>query len=154
MTENNHTQDRGCLKTVTSHMKVNTILKGNSTVPSQKKRNGTVNKELDIPNYFFLTFISSNFTLCSFNITCDFFYHIRCFSCFFLTFNGSFFTFDSSILILCSSNITCDSFFVTFGGSLTFLSHLTVSYSHYAVLTSYVIVILSHSVIPFLFSHI
>ena len=138
------------MKTITSILST----QGNSTVPSQKKRNGTVNKELDIPNYFFLTFISSNFTLCSFNITCDFFYHIRWFSCFFLTFNGSFFTFDGSILILCRSNITCDSFFVTFGGSLTFLSHLMVSSSHRAISPSHVTVLFSHLMVFLLFSHI
>ena len=39
--------------------------------------------------------------------------------------------------------ITCNSSFLTFGGSLTFFSHLTVLSSHYAVPTSHVTV-LSH----------
>ena len=72
------------------------------------------------------------------------FSHIWWFLYFFLTFDGS-------ILILCSSNITCDSSFLTFGG-LLFLSHLTISSSHYAVSTSYVIVLFSHYAVSLLFS--
>ena len=85
--------------------------------------------------YFLLTFDDSILTLCSFNITCH---------SFFLTFDCSltffFLTFDGSILTLCGSNIIYDKSFVTLGGSLTFFSHLTVSSSYYAVLTSHVTV--------------
>ena len=71
----------------------------------------------------------------------QFFCHIWCFPYFF-------FTFDGFILILCSSNITCDNSFLTLGGSLTFLSHLTVPSSHYAVPISHLTVFLLHIVVP------
>ena len=62
-----------------------------------------------------------------------------------------FLTFDDSILILCSSYITCDSSFLTFGSSFTFISHLMVPSLHYAVPTSYVIVLFSHYAVSLLF---
>ena len=52
----------------------------------------------------------------------QFFFHIWWFPYFFLI------TSDSFILTLCSSNVTCDNSFLTFGGSLTFFSHLTVPF--------------------------
>ena len=75
----------------------------------------------------------------------QFFSHIWWFSYFFLTF-GAF------ILILCSSNTTCDSSFLTFGGSLTFFSHLTVPSLHCGAPTLYVTIFFSRFVVhlPFL----
>ena len=65
-----------------------------------------------------------------------------------------FLSFDGSIFTFCSFNIICDSFFVTFGCSLTFSSHLTVISSLCAIPTSHVTILLSHSMVPLLFSHI
>ena len=67
--------------------------------------------------YFFLTFDSSIFILCSSNITWD---------CAFVTFGDSlifFLTFEDSIVALGYTNITSDYTFVTFSGSL-FFSHI------------------------------
>ena len=69
--------------------------------------------------------------------------HIGWFLYFFLTLDGF-------ILTLCSSNITCDSFFLTFGGSLTFFSHIW-RFLHCAVPTSHVTVFFLHLVVPLLF---
>ena len=92
---------------------------------------------------FFLT-VDFILTLCNSNITCD---------SSFVTFDGSliFLTFNDYILTLCSSNITYDNSFVTIVGLLIFFSHLTVQSSYYAVLTSYVTVLLSHLLVPFFF---
>ena len=83
-----------------------------------------------------------------------------------------FLKFDGSIVILSSSNIASvlfllhvtvflshvshvTVFFITFGGSLTFFSHLTAPSSHCAVPISHVIVLFSHLVVPLLFfSHL
>ena len=62
-----------------------------------------------------------------------------------------FLTFYGAILILCNSNITCDCTFVTFGGSLYFFLHLMVPSLNCAGLTSFVIVLLSHFIIPLFF---
>ena len=52
---------------------------------------------------------------------------------------------------MCNSNITYNNSFLTFGGSLTFSSHLTVLSLHCAVLTSHMSVLLSHYVVPLFF---
>ena len=126
---------------------------------------------------FFFILDGSLLTLCSSNITCDsFFSHIWWFSYFFFfTFDGSililcssiikcvsffsllvvpllfFLTFDGFILTLCNSNITCDSFFSHLVVPLLFFSHLMISFSYCAVLTSHMTLFLSHSVAPYFF---
>ena len=74
----------------------------------------------------------------------QFFSHIWWFSYFFLIF-------DDSILTLCNPNIICDSSFLTFGGSLTFFSHLTVPSLHYGAPTLYVTVFFPCFVVHLLF---
>ena len=73
--------------------------------------------------------------------------------CVWVAFGGSltFLIFDDFILTLCSFNIICDSSFVTFGSSLTFFLTFDCFILHYAVSTSHVTFLLSHSVIPFFF---
>ena len=118
---------------------------GNSTVPPPKKM-GTVptSKQPTILGYQNITFDSFILILYSSNITCD---------DSFVTFGGSlifFLTINDFILTWCSFNITCDSSFVTFCSSLIFLSYSTVLFSHYAVATSQLTVLLSHLVVFFL----
>ena len=60
-------------------------------------------------------------------------------------------TFDDSILTLCNSNITFDNSFVTFG--FFFSLHLTVLFSHCAVLASYVTVLSHIWWFPYFFSY-
>ena len=91
---------------------------------------------------FFLTFDDTIFTLCSTNITYD---------CTFITFCDSFIfflTFDGIILILCNTNITYDCILPHMVVPSFFFSHLMVLSSHCVLPTSYVTVLLSHSVVP------
>ena len=66
-------------------------------------------------------------------------------------FSFFFLTFDGSIVTLSSTNTTYDRTFLTFAGTLIFSWHLTISLSHWAVPTSYVTVLLSHSIVPLFF---
>ena len=112
-------------------------------------RGGTVSisRQPAIPGYQNITFDGTILTLCSAKITCN---------CTFVTVGSSlifFLTFDGTILTLCSTNITCNYTFVTFNDSpfFFFFSHLMVPSLHYAVPTSHVTVLLSHSMVPLFF---
>ena len=105
-------------------------------------------RQLVIPCYQNITFNGIILKLYSTNITCD---------CTFVTFSGSliyFLTFDGSIVTLSNTNITFYCTFLTFGGTLIFFSYLIVILSHWTIPTSYVTVVLLHSVVPLFFSHI
>ena len=89
--------------------------------------------------FFFLTFDSSIVTFSSTNITFD---------SIFIILSGSFIfflTFDGSIVTLDSTNITFNFTFVKFNGTLFFFLKFD---SYWAVPTSLITVLLSHSIIP------